>query len=48
MGKYPEVLADFDRAIALDEKDAATIVGRGLTYRRMGRYPEEWPTSTGL
>ncbi len=40
MGKYTEALADFDRAIALDEKYAWTIARRGETYRLMGKYPE--------
>ncbi len=40
IGKYPEVLADFDRAITLDEKNTWAIVDRGITYNLMGKYPE--------
>ena len=38
MGKYELALADFDRAIGLDEKDAWAIASRGETYRLMGKY----------
>jgi tetratricopeptide (TPR) repeat protein len=37
-GRYEEALADFERAIALDEKDSWTIARRGEIYRLMGRY----------
>ncbi len=40
MGKYPEALADFNRAIELDERYALAIASRGQTYRLMGKYPE--------
>jgi len=37
MGKYPEALEDFDRAIELDDKAAKIYYIRGLTYRSMGK-----------
>jgi tetratricopeptide (TPR) repeat protein len=40
MDRYAEALADFDRAIELDEKYAQAIAKRGETYRQMGRYAE--------
>jgi tetratricopeptide (TPR) repeat protein len=40
IGRYQEALADFDRAIALDEKYSWAIASRGRTYRLMGRYQE--------
>ena len=40
MGKYEQALADFDHAIALDEKDASAIASRGETYRLMGKYEQ--------
>ncbi len=40
MGEYDEALADFDRAIELDEKYAWAIARRGETYRLMGKYAE--------
>ncbi|MBE2197266.1 MAG: tetratricopeptide repeat protein, partial [Anaerolinea sp.] len=38
MGSYEAALADFDRAIELDEKYAGAIASRGETYRQMGSY----------
>ena len=38
MGKYEQALADFDRAIDLDEKMAWAIAERGETYRLMEKY----------
>ena len=38
MGKYDQALADFDRAIGLDEKYAWAIANRGITYRLMDKY----------
>ena len=38
MGRYDEALADFNRAIELDPGNAWDIIGRGETYRLMGRY----------
>jgi tetratricopeptide (TPR) repeat protein len=35
-----EALKDFDRAIALDDKDGRAIVSRGQIYRQMGFYDE--------
>jgi tetratricopeptide (TPR) repeat protein len=40
MERYPEALADFDRAIELDPKYTWAIARRGVTYRGMERYPE--------
>src|SRR5438045_1219504 len=40
MKRYEEALADFDRAIALDEKYAWAIASRGEIYRLMKRYEE--------
>ncbi len=40
MERYEEALADFDRAIALDEKIAWAIAQRGVTYQLMKRYEE--------
>ena len=39
-GRYEEALADFDRAVSLDEKYDWAIVRRGETYFQMGRYEE--------
>ena len=36
MGQFEQALADFNRAIAMDEKDAWAIASRGDTYRLMG------------
>jgi tetratricopeptide (TPR) repeat protein len=38
MGNCEAALADFDRAIELDEKSAWSIAHRGKTYRQMGDY----------
>ncbi|MBI1762327.1 MAG: tetratricopeptide repeat protein, partial [Acidobacteria bacterium] len=46
-GKHAEALADFTRAIALDEKDAWTIMQRGETYRKMDKYEEALADFTG-
>src|SRR5260370_26496421 len=40
MERYEEALADFDRAIALDEKYAGAFAHRGETYGLMRRYEE--------
>jgi len=39
MGNYPAALADFDRAIALNDKDALAIARRGETHRLMENHP---------
>jgi tetratricopeptide (TPR) repeat protein len=39
-GKFAEALADFDRAIELDQKFAWAIASRGQTYHSMSKYPE--------
>ena len=39
-------MADFDRAIALDQKYAWAIARRGETYRLLGSTSRRWPTST--
>ena len=38
IGNDAAALADFNRAIELDDQDAPSIVGRGQTYRFMGNY----------
>ncbi|MFZ1599716.1 MAG: tetratricopeptide repeat protein, partial [Anaerolineae bacterium] len=38
MGQYALALADFDRAIGLDEKYAGAIARRGVTYQQMEQY----------
>ena len=38
LGRTVQALADFDRAIGLDETNAWAIANRGQTYRLMGRY----------
>jgi tetratricopeptide (TPR) repeat protein len=38
MGRYEEVLADFDRAIELDPDNVALLQGREKTYKQMGRH----------
>jgi tetratricopeptide (TPR) repeat protein len=38
MGQYDEALADFDRAIALDDTLAWALACRGETHRLMGQY----------
>jgi len=40
MSKYDEALADFNRAIELDDKLDWAIANRGLTYRLMDKYDE--------
>ena len=40
MKKHEEALADFNRAIELDEKDKWAIANRGETYRLMEKYEE--------
>jgi tetratricopeptide (TPR) repeat protein len=40
MERYPEAIADFSRAIALDPEDKWMIAQRGHTYQLMERYPE--------
>jgi tetratricopeptide (TPR) repeat protein len=40
MEQYPEALADFNRAIELDDKDASIFADRGLTYQLMKQYLE--------
>jgi tetratricopeptide (TPR) repeat protein len=40
MERYEEALADFNRSIVLDEKNAWILAGRGQTYRAMERYEE--------
>ena len=45
-GEYELALADFDRAIALDEKYAWAIASRGQTYRRRATTTGRWRTST--
>ncbi len=40
MNRYQEALADFDHAIALNEKDDWAIASRGQTYQAMKRYEE--------
>jgi tetratricopeptide (TPR) repeat protein len=37
-GNYAAALADFDRAIELDNQHASSFVGRGQTYQFMGNY----------
>ena len=36
-GKYDDAIADYDRAIALDPKDATAYTNRGVAYGRKGR-----------
>jgi tetratricopeptide (TPR) repeat protein len=40
MGEYDKALADFDRAIELDETMDWAIASRGETHRRLGKYEE--------
>ncbi len=40
MGKYPEALVDFDRAVALDEKSYTALAWRGEMHRRLGSYDD--------
>ncbi len=40
MERYLEALADFDRAIALNEKYSEAFASRGVTYRLMERFQE--------
>jgi tetratricopeptide (TPR) repeat protein len=40
MGRYPEALADFDRALVLDPGNAWVSARRGETLRLLGRYEE--------
>ena len=40
MGMNAQALADFDRAIELDDKDTSYLSSRGHIYCLMGKYPE--------
>ncbi|MBD3561261.1 tetratricopeptide repeat protein [Planktothrix sp. FACHB-1355] len=42
MKRYPEALADFNRAIALSPNYAWAYAHRGVVYRRLLRYEEAW------
>ena len=40
MGKFPEALADYDRAVELDERTAEALSDRGVTFMLMDKFPE--------